>query len=65
MGSVVNLDWANLIPGSIVGILVILVVVFMVYKIIKVVIPLAIAAGLVLLAWKLGWLAWITNMFPK
>jgi len=58
-------DLANVVPGSIVGILVILVVVFIIYKIIKVVIPLAVAAGLVLLAWKLGWLNGLLQMLPK
>jgi glucose-6-phosphate-specific signal transduction histidine kinase len=51
------MDWANIVPGSVVGVLVVLVIIFIVFKIIKVVIPLAVAIGLVLLAWKLGWLA--------
>ena len=48
------MDLSNIIPGSAVGVLVILLVVFLVFKIIKVVIPLAIAAGIVFLLWQLG-----------
>ncbi len=49
-----TLDLANIIPGSTIGILIIVIAILLIYKLIKIVIPLAIAVGIVLLLWKLG-----------